>query len=513
MSINIPLLQMVITKNINTTSAQSDISYDMTNNTEISNCAVDEMLAANSNATIYSIADEIATQRITLSDNAVFIASDSIIKSNFAVTISTLTPSEISNIKSAIYDYFHRTSSGGTGGTGGTDGTGGTGGTDSKPEEGGETGGSASDKASFLNDFGDTETMFEYMHKIDPNITKQSGISRTQLYSFTQNDRWEDANYDFFGSLNRIFDILDKDNDDTLSFDEIQNFIGEELGSDFLVYKNKVNTYAAEIQQYYETLSNQAKLEFAIEQTRIYLEAAGLTNQLVALERLLGQTDSYNTVKVGQIAMADLNPGYTGGAYTLGCYAFSSYAGTYNGQDFTVFISDEDTVDANGDQVDLGLTLDIGLLNWNWYELVDTLVHELTHATAYMYSSFFTSGDSAYYRPPSQDIIDRLHDLGALNDSDYVYYSQNVNSLSYQSPEMQKFFWLVSSASGEYMAYQTDADYVDSIAGDVYDGAGSITTAVNGASEKDTIMSHVDTHYNDDDNTEPIPDWQWWTYA
>ena len=468
---------------------------------------VDEMLAANSNATVYSIANDIAASGASADKMAELVTSDVIINSNMAVTVADLSSTEIYKIKCAIYDYFHKKTpgSGGTGDTGNTGGTGDTGDT-------GETE-NRDPKPSFISDFWDTESMFDYMSGVNPEINKSTGVSRSQLFAFTQNDRWEDANYDFFGSLNRVFDKLDTNGDGVLSYSEIESFIGEELGTNFNTYKTKVNTYAAEIQSYYETLSDQAKLEFAIEQTRIYLEAAGLTNQLAALERLLGQTDKYNTVKVGQIAMADLNPGYTGGAYTLGCYAFSSYAGTYNGQDFTVFISDEDTVDANGDQVDLGLTLDIGLLNWNWYELVDTLVHELTHATAYMYSSFFTSGDSAYYRPPSQDIIDRLHDLGALNDSDYVYYSQNVNSLSYQSPEMQKFFWLVSSASGEYMAYQTDADYVDSIAGDVYDGAGSITTAVNGASEKDTIMSHVDTHYNDDDNTEPIPDWQWWTYA
>ena len=119
--------------------------------------------------------------------------------------------------------------------------------------------------SSFIKSFVDVDTMFDYLENINPEINKETGISKAQLVALTQDDDWEDANYDFFGSLNRIFDSLDTDKNLTLSYDEIKIFIGKELGEDFNAYHDKVNKFSDKIQAEYENLSEQEKLEFAIE--------------------------------------------------------------------------------------------------------------------------------------------------------------------------------------------------------------------------------------------------------
>ena len=64
--------------------------------------------------------------------------------------------------------------------------------------------------------------MFDYLETLtsswDANkITKDTGISRSQLIKLTQHDDWEDANHDFFGTLNRVFSELDGDDNGILS--------------------------------------------------------------------------------------------------------------------------------------------------------------------------------------------------------------------------------------------------------------------------------------------------------
>ena len=185
------------------------------------------------------------------------------------------------------------------------------------------------EKKSFISEFGDTETMFEYLHNINPAISKEYGITRSQLVALTQDDNWEDSNNDFFGSLNRIFDKLDKNGDAVLSYSEINTFIGEELGEDVLAYQSKVQNYTNQIQQEYHNLSNQEKLEFAIDKTREYLEASGMQEQLDALDRLLGMEDRWNSIKVGQIAIADLNKDGDSDWVTLGAYTPYTYQMSY----------------------------------------------------------------------------------------------------------------------------------------------------------------------------------------
>lgn len=485
------------------------------------NYTTDTVEINGSTSDITNISSVISTEELNNIYNQTIEAPESTSETTvitFSSTYKDLSQSTISHIKQVIYDLHHKTSGGETEGGGEVDPGG-------DIEEGGETGGDDDGpeleepdptKESFIDEFNDTTSMFEYLNSLNSSITAETGITRGQLIDLTQNENWEDSNYDFFGSLNRIFDALDKDDNSTLSFEEIKEFIGDEIGSSATTYKNKVNTYAAEIQSYYSSLSDQKKLEYALEKTEEYLRAAGLTLQLNALNRLKSQTDTHNTIKVGNIAMADLNEGNTSGYFTLGSYM--SLAGTFNYEyngtthEVTVWASDNDLADT-----DLGITLDSSLLEKNWYELVDVLVHELTHATA---SQFYTQDSTDPYETASLTLnnIKTLYDMGYIDSTEYNYYKDNWATVVTNDDDINRLFYLASCAWGEYIAYQTDADYVDSIAGDEYD-AGRLTTAVDGPDEKTTITSHIDDAYNyNDDGTrkdayEAVPDWKWWTYA
>lgn len=359
---------------------------------------------------------------------------------------------------------------------------------------------------SFISTFGDTESMFEYLHDVNPAITKENGITKAQLVAISQNDTWEDANYDFFGSLNRIFDKLDIDDDAILSYSEIEAFIGKELGEDFSAYSSKVIDYSNQLQSEYELLSEQEKLEFALEKTREYLEASGMNNQINALDRLLGMDDLYNDIKVGQIAIADLNSDNNSEWITLGAYTSYNYPMVYekDGKSYNIslFATDEDFTDEKGENIDLGITLDISLLDGNWYELVNVLVHELTHATAYQYVSEDGDGSITF------NTIDTLYDKGLLTETEVEKFYNDT----YSDEDVDRVIYLTSCLWGEYSAYQTDADYLDSIAGDVYDSG--MTTAADGEDEKQVIIDQINAGYNEEGKPEEVyPDYKWWSFA
>jgi hypothetical protein len=194
-------------------------------------------------------------------------------------------------------------------------------------------------------------------------------------------------------------------------------------------------------------MSSSDKLNFIITKTKEYLTAAGLTNQLYALTRLENENaDENSTVHVGQISLTDLNPNGTSDGYTLGMYKYlidtatndwlGDADGTYNFKDGQAYF-------------DGGLLIDENLINdksTNWYEIVDVMVHELTHATAY------------------------------------------INPTSYTK-------W------GEYVAYQTDEDYLDSVGEDQY----------TGPNEKSGITDHIKSFSCYDGET--VPTFKWWTYG
>ncbi len=446
----------------------------------------------------------------------------------FATTYKNFSPEQVSKIKQAIYNYAHGTTGGtGTSGTGGTGGTGtggtggtGTGGTGSTGSGSGTGDGEISEKKSFLTDFCDVDTMFEYLETLSGGeVTKDTGITRAQLVHLTQYEVWEDNNYNFWATLNRIFNYLDTDTDgdsdytnDVLSYDEIKAFIGDELGEDVADYLTKVNNYAKQLQTTYASLSDQGKLEFVIERTKEYLQSAGLDMQLNALNRLTSETDTANpnaSAKVGQIVMTEFADSGDG-ATTLGAYSFMAFSWKYDDKDdlkhpYTVGSFSRDNDDINND---LGITLNKILLNESWYCLVDTLVHELTHATA---SQWYPSNcASGYYSDIANlDSVQKLYDAGTLTDAEYQYYqgffkkTYNPSSATEEETEYwNRLMYLLECQWGEYAAYQADADYVDSIAGDIFNksynsyGNKYMTTAVSGADEASTITNHIEDLYN-----------------
>ena len=555
-------VQKQVTEEVKKAASETGISSSDIDTASI----VDEMLAANKDATIYSIANDVAIGALktksfisytpvssvgsigngsaacTVSQKTFIdviptpdtastvkdadeivkdIDLDLKIKSNLSVQFTGLSGSQIEDIKQVIYDLHHPKTEEGDDDddvtVGDDDDDTPVTGDDDDTEEPDEP------KASFIEEFDDVESMFDWLNEQDPSISKETGITRAQLIALTQNDSWEDSNYDFFGSINRIFDILDKNGNDILTVEEIKELIGEEIGTSASALQSKVEAYAAEIQEEYESLSLQGKLEFGIEKAREYLEAAGLTAQLDALDRLLAGTDTHNSVHVGQIAFADLSDAAPDGYITMGYYTSNGLQAEYNGMNYTIYASDSDS-----STDDLGLTLNQEYFaTAKWYELVDTLVHELTHATAYQFSIVDSEGYLIYV---SQDIIDALHTAGALTDDEYSYYTANIKTLmdeanargefdstdghyTFTDEKLNRLFYLTYTMWGEYSAYQADADYVDSIAGDEFDAGGGITTAVDGPNEKGTIESHIETAYNLDGYVESEPDWQWWTYA
>lgn len=609
-------VQKQVTEEVEKAAANAGVSANAIDTTSI----VDEILAANKDATIYSIANEavqknesvknislkppttasivrevnywIAPQlepsSATIGGNVNYkpagelLPSDTTVEDRYSVSVLDKSASEIANIKQIIYDLHHKktetgdddddTTVGGgdddddttvSGDDDDDDTTVGGGDDDDDTTVSGDddddtTVGSDDDdeeepdvpKESFIEEFDDVESMFEYMSTIDSSISADKGITRAQLIALTQNDNWEDANYDFFGSLNRVFDALDKDDNSVLTVEEIKELIGDELGASFNDYKSKVDTFAAELQAEFDKLDAQGKLEFAIEMTREYLVAAGLTDQVKALDRLTSGTDKYNSIHVGQIALADLNSPDRNPDYktkkVLGAYAYFPSQIIYNGFTVSIPVSEDDATgtytDANGVQHnytastgDCGITLDLNTYaNGDLFEFIDTLVHELTHATAAYNSNVW---DYSFTFGVDQSMIDKMYEAGALTEDEYDYYSANLSTLiteawnngeyvdetntlysviEFSNEKLARFYYLAATMWGEYRAYQTDADYVDSIGGDVYD-KGEMSTAVDGSKEQETIEEHVNELYNhptnNPDYVEPEPDWKWWTYA
>ena len=541
------------------TVKSTDNSNNVPNNSisTNSNTSIGTYTVGNNNEDVACLNGKLVNAFCVLSDEAINDLLDTTIpeitEANSQTTkISTgyksYDPTEVAKIKSIIYALHHKSSPEPTPSDGGGD--------DPTPppspsdETYGEGEGTGS---SFItekyNNFYNAETMFDYLSTLTGGeITKSTGITRAQLVKLTQNEVAETENSGFFGALNRIFyntTHFNTDNNSVLSFEEIDRLFqtlgyANELGENPTSFLNKVNQYAAEIQTQYKSLSPQKRLEFVIEKTREYLEAAGLTKQLAALDRMLSETDTQSggSVKVGQIALADLNPGLvvpsdgssfsmTNGSYTYNYYSPEKLYQDDNHPkksgnlyyDVGVFASDTDEQGA-----DLGITLDIRKIdesydtNYNtkvgiseWYEMVDVLVHELTHATSHLYVKLDSDGDTIYssnnFAMFKESELSDLHNRGIISDSDWNYYQTYKNTAnapgdSQYKSVVSRLMYAVSCMSGEYAAYQADADYLDSIAGDVFNKSGNnfgnnkFDNAVYGASEKDAIINHIWTYYD-----------------
>ena len=450
----------------------------------------------------------------------------------------------------------------GTGGATGTDGTAGAGGILAGATKGDSDVIKATlynyfhPKINFINtgySFNNTDELFAWFEaqgikgaKTGKKITK---ADLTQLIH--KNEANEDANADFLGILNRAFS--EKGAEDTITYKEINNLLIKAAGTDAKVdvgeFKSKVEQYAAKVQKEYEKCkSNDEKLEFILQKTQEYLDAAGLTVQKAALTRLITEDGTKNTnpdpkypqtCSKGQIAFADYgtNPEGLLGQYNAGMCPPYTY--TNNSKTYAVGLWATDN-DEEGGGNDLGITLWDGYLNvtkYPWYTVVATLVHELTHATAYFY--YYTQTNRLPV--PTEAGIRHMLESGVFgelgeNHEDYKLLMQLANgtiSMDYLynlnesgiDNRIERIAYLITTMFGEYRAYQTDANYYDTIGADVIE-PGIWGTNVPGSREREVIENHVDDGYNYEykydengnlisktrkDELNPLPDWKWWT--
>ena len=358
------------------------------------------------------------------------------------------------------------------------------------------------------SELGDAWDILQHINKSSDNtVNMNTGVSRSQLLQITQKDNWEEGHSNFFGNLNSAFDKLDTNSDNSLSYEELKNFTGWELGSTKNIFQSKIDTYVAEIQSEFQSKSSTGKINFAIEKAKDYMTAMGMTEQLEACERLqnegkIGFKDCNNGANID-----DFNNG-TIDSWTLGAYNCLSVDGVYITDDRT---SEFDfTGDGIGDlYADGGLFLDQSYYSQSsiqWYELVSTLIHELTHATAYLYSDY-PYAESATLTSSirfSNDTLTMLRDAGCITDAEFNSYTTKRNNGTLTEAEYLTLAEMTSTMWGEYVAYQTNEDYLDSVAKGTY----------TGSQEATKISQHVEDNYNKDGYTEAKPASNWWvTYG
>ena len=175
---------------------------------------------------------------------------------------------------------------------------------------------------------------------------------------------------------------------------------------------------------------------------------------------------------------------------------------------------------------------------------MSVLVHELTHATMAQYTTLVDADNGIMTITESN--LSALQRMGVFSDEEYETVKAHLKDINakygrymlngdewlggttmysdgksiYNSSEMSKddstfltnLLYKIDAARGEYMAYQADADYLDSVGGDIF-SADLSKTAVNGNKEQEKIIKWInDSGYNDNGN-QPLPDWKWWSYA
>lgn len=337
-------------------------------------------------------------------------------------------------------------------------------------------------------------------------IRPGSTITKSDLTKLTRNDSDEDSNNDFFGALNRAFSYLKPT--DTISYNDLMLFFMRGAGTDgnlnFEEYQNVVNQYSDIVQKQYDACSTpQAKLEFAIEKTKDYLTESHMELQLMALERLTNTVASENVpnpdtstyhdaaiqiANVGQIAFAPESDISTQGSYATTRYSEDKYENS----DIMMWAGDDDygffDVESQKDWWnDGGITLNSNyFLNGShnqWYELVETLVHELTHATAFYYYNV-TENESGLHTSFSQNGLKFMLSKGLITQEQYNSFNTSNKCIA-----------LVNSMWDEWAAYTTSCNYLDSIGADVFNNGNDL--AVDGPNEKNAIAQHlIDTGYD-----------------
>ena len=343
------------------------------------------------------------------------------------------------------------------------------------------------------------------------SISPTASITKAALTKLTRNDAKEDANSDFYGALNRAFSY--KKPDEEITYKDLQLFFmrGSKFDGElnFNDYCDAVEEYSNIVQSQYEACTtDQEKLEFIIAKTKDYLTESCMKLQLAALKRLTTDPVAKDNVphpdkqyegavdqvaNVGQIAFADLG-GDKNGIITCGAYmAWNSPYATVNQTDVGFWVGDEDKVEHNDKDGkdywrDCGITLNTQVYcerGVKWYDVVEVLVHELTHATAYY-----------YYGHNEEDCwttdwgIDLLDNLGLIKKDNY---------------EGGDVLYMLNTMWGEWAAYTTTCNYYDSIGGDLFDNdlidnpLYKNKLAVHGVTaEEDAIRSHLKTCGYDD---------------
>ena len=455
MQVSQPMLQLLLYKKAQNEQAKAQ-EANVENNTTLANNVV--CTSSTPTSEDYKTADAIATQSLNEKQKIQIATSNTKIISTHSLTVSNLSPAEITKIKQTIYNLYHNTTRPGSGGSGSGSGTTPT----PTPTPTPETPTEAS-KISFMTDFKDTDEMFNYISTIDSSISKESGISSNQLWKLTQRDTWEENNNNFFRKLNSSFNSIDTNNDDILSDTEIRDFLG--MSVNLSDYEAKVEAYSEEIQTEFRTYSSTEKMNFAIEKAREYFMASGLTDELKALEKLVNENKiGYKDLNVGHDIDDYLNGDIS---WSLGGYVyyFQQEWNTATGEWEYIYDTATgermyDATETDGDP-ECGLYLDssyYNLENIHWTEFVATLVHEFTHATAFL----------------------------------RIYESQ----------------------FGEYEAWQVEEDYMDSINQSQWSGTNekiNIEYQINTLYNED---NNGDGDFDDEgDVKEAIPTDKWWTYG
>lgn len=497
---NTTFLNFLYTKQINREGLNAQVSNSLTSDTteaNINTLSSDSVTLNGKNVDLTSVISDEALEKInkeTLNkNNRVYEASSK-------TGITGLSEAEKKYIKTLIYKLHHPEASGtdtdgtSTSGTG-TDGTSGTG-----------TSGSGSSTTN-IPKIANIKEMFTYASEKDASITETTGFTKAQLLSLASDDAVEAANGNLFGLLYRAFDTetftstgtsvsgINRDTNDIISEDEIKAFIGNET-IDTTSLAQQVEAYSDELQAQYtdSKMTGQDKLNFALEKTEEYLTAAGLTDQLAALKRLTNETDdTHSEIHKGQISFKDLNPTKNSKTTTLGEYeAWKNKSnGSWGGD------TDDDSLDFDGGIV-LDLDTYITSTSTKWYELVDTLVHELTHATAYQY---YTDPDSGVI---TSKALTELLNKGGITQAQYDTYSkESLATLSKDSAFIDK----INVCWKEYFAYKTDEDYLDGI-GLSETEAKEINVDYHGttpATEASEIATHINSFYKG--QTKPWDNW------
>ena len=365
-------------------------------------------------------------------------------------------------------------------------------------------------------------------------------ITKAQLAKATKNEANESVSNSIAGCLNLAF--ADKNANDEITYKEVQEVLAncsvkDNESQERTVSSEKLKTLVEncsnKIQQEFISKTPQGRAQFIIDKTRAYLSESGLTTQLEALNRLLGMQDLHHTsndVVSGQIKFTNftdnnVNGGYDAQFRLITTMQYPSAYSTYiDGQSkdvgITTWASDEDT-----SEDDFGITLNkkyITSSNVKWYEAVETLVHELVHASAYKY---FT-GDKVYYDAGGVYVsqwsgyaIDKMFDCGintelpatTNNSKDYIksHESEYINTTNINTLGMP-ILQFIQFMTGEYMAYSYSADFLDSIGADFWTNDALAKTGVKTSTaelaesyETEAIKTHVKNNYDNEDPDHP----------